>query len=100
MDLPVTRPEFVTSSGTEKSVLELRDARHPCVAKTFSGNGFIANDTVLACATSKEKSTSNPGAHVMLLTGPNMGGKSTLLANVCLCHNAQLGAMYRQGNVD
>ena len=85
MDLPVARPEFVDATDGQKAVLELRDARHPCVAKTFSGNGFIANDTVLAGSGAQEKSTSNPGAHVMLLTGPNMGGKSTLLRQTCIC---------------
>ena len=27
--------------------LEIRDARHPCVCRTFSGSDFIPNDTVI-----------------------------------------------------
>jgi DNA mismatch repair protein MSH6 len=100
MDLPVCRPEFVNSNEHGNAILELREARHPCIAKTFSGNGFIPNDTILGLdqqidnATNRivESSTSNPTAHTMLLTGPNMGGKSTLLRQTCICViMAQLG---------
>ena len=35
MDLPVCRPEFVESNESGNAILELREARHPCIAKTF-----------------------------------------------------------------
>jgi DNA mismatch repair protein MSH6 len=97
MDLPVCRPEFVKANADGNAILELREARHPCIAKTFAGNGFIPNDTVLGANQQqaqgkKEASTSNSAAHTMLLTGPNMGGKSTLLRQTCICViMAQLG---------
>ena len=95
MDLPVCRPEFVESNKSGNAILELREARHPCIAKTFSGNGFIPNDTLLGTDgndSKKELATSQPSAHTMLLTGPNMGGKSTLLRQTCICViMAQLG---------
>ena len=47
MDLPVCRPEFVKANADGNAILELREARHPCIAKTFAGNGFIPNDTIL-----------------------------------------------------
>ena len=27
--------------------LEIREARHPCICRTFSGGDFIPNDTVI-----------------------------------------------------
>ena len=66
-------------------ILELIQARHPCVAaglERLGRNSFIPNDTVL---------TPDVG-RCMLLTGPNMGGKSTLLRQTCLAVIvAQLG---------
>ena len=94
MDLPVCRPEFVEPAEDGQPLLELRQARHPCVAKTFSRSGFISNDTILGApfGSKAERSTSNPSGRVMLLTGPNMGGKSTLLRQTCICViMAQLG---------
>ena len=91
-DQPICRPEFVEDGS---QVLELRNARHPCIASTFSGNGFIPNDTILGARNieyEQEPSTSNPSASCMLLTGPNMGGKSTVLRQTCVCIiMAQLG---------
>jgi len=43
--------------------------RHPCAAR---GKKFIPNDTII------DKDS------VLLVTGPNMGGKSTLLRQTCL----------------
>ncbi len=53
--------------------LVIRDGRHPVVEQLLSGD-FIPNDTTL-----------DPVANqVLLLTGPNMGGKSTYLRQVAL----------------
>lgn len=62
--------------------LEILDSLHPCVISTFSGDEFIPNDVKLGveghCA-------------VTLVTGPNMGGKSTLMRQTALiCLMAQL----------
>lgn len=58
------KPEFVKDS--EEPVFNLKDMVHPCVLKT--GVDFVPNDTVF-----------EDNVHVMLVTGANMGGKSTLL---------------------
>lgn len=55
--------------------LDVTDLRHPCAADPAS---FIPNDIKLGA---KGNET---GDRVLLLTGPNMGGKSTLLRQVCL----------------
>ena len=65
---PACRPEFVES---ERSVLELTSLRHPCVIPGIASD-FIPNDTVLG----------GQSPNMVLLTGPNMGGKSTLLRQV------------------
>jgi DNA mismatch repair protein MutS len=71
------RPEV--HSGFE---LEIRDGRHPVVESMMPREEFIPNDVVLG-----------PEARVMILTGPNMAGKSTLLRQVGLIQIlAQIGA--------
>ncbi|KAG0243739.1 DNA mismatch repair protein msh6 [Mortierella sp. GBA43] len=78
LGFPSCRPEFVQS---EKSVLELKSLRHPCVIPGISSD-FIPNDTVLG----------GQEPNLILLTGPNMGGKSTLLRQTCVAIiMAQLG---------
>ncbi|KAJ3210844.1 DNA mismatch repair protein msh6 [Entophlyctis luteolus] len=79
MDGPVCRPVFVESS--HGGVFDVRDLRHPC-ARTEPGKDFIPNDTVLG----------RESPNMILLTGPNMGGKSTLLRQTCIAViMAQLG---------
>ena len=79
-------PRVCGRQGARGCRTEPRDARHPCIASTFSGNGFIANDTLLGCSQVEQcTSSSKPEASCLLLTGPNMGGKSTLLRQTCIC---------------
>lgn len=76
------KPEFVSVGSEESACLELRNCRHP-VAAAKMGNSFVPNDTEL-----------NVGAvpAVVVVTGPNMGGKSTVLRQTCLAVvMAQLG---------
>jgi DNA mismatch repair protein MutS len=57
--------------------LEIRAGRHPVVEDVLaraSGDGFVPNDTDLDPATTQ----------ILLLTGPNMSGKSTYLRQVAL----------------
>eukprot|EP00842_Homolaphlyctis_polyrhiza_P001905 jgi/Hompol1/2715/HPOL_006146-RA len=72
MPEPVCRPQFVESGP---SVLEVEELRHPCIMQT-STNHFIPNDTMLGGP--------KGSATMILLTGPNMGGKSTLLRQTCI----------------
>ena len=62
------RPEVHTGS-----VLEIRGGRHPVVETMMPREAFIPNDVVLG-----------EDARVVILTGPNMAGKSTLLRQVGL----------------
>ena len=71
-----TRPEI--NKGTAIRVWE---GRHP-VVEAASGRGFIPNDL----------SISSDGDQVLLITGPNMGGKSTYLRqNALIIILAQAG---------
>ncbi len=62
------------------SFIELKGARHPCLVQTFQGGEFIPNDIGLGSGGDGNKKN----YRVLLLTGPNMGGKSTLLRQTCL----------------
>lgn len=62
------RPKFHKSN---EPIFELKEMIHPCLAK--SGVNFIPNDINFE----KDK-------NVFLVTGPNMGGKSTLLRMSCI----------------
>src|SRR6266516_227151 len=55
--------------------LEIVAGRHPVVEYTLDGDVFIPNDTQLEA---------NQGTRIVLLTGPNMAGKSTYLRQVAL----------------
>jgi len=69
------KPEVLPKTDDGIQVLELTQMRHPCVQmvmKDTSRRKFIPNDLVLG-----EPNT-------LLITGPNMGGKSTLLRQTCL----------------
>uniref|UniRef100_A0A2Z5U638 Putative DNA mismatch repair protein Msh6 n=1 Tax=Reticulitermes speratus TaxID=60591 RepID=A0A2Z5U638_9NEOP len=66
-------PQFVLPSEEMKPSLNITDGRHPCVS---CADGFIPNDTVIGCGENK--------TNVVLVTGPNMGGKSTLMRQVGL----------------
>ena len=64
-----TRP--VLDEGVE---IVIRGGRHPIVEARLDKGQFVANDTSL----------SNDDAQLIILTGPNMSGKSTYLRQVAL----------------
>ncbi|KAL2612521.1 hypothetical protein R1flu_024213 [Riccia fluitans] len=85
---PTCRPQFVQSKGLGKggSVLEIKSLWHPYASGGQDG-AFVPNDIELG-----RVGESRNVPHAMLLTGPNMGGKSTLLRATCLAVIlAQLG---------
>ncbi len=56
------------------SVISIKNGRHPVVEKLVKSNRFIPNDTLL-------DDTEN---RMMIITGPNMAGKSTYMRQVAL----------------
>ena len=53
--------------------IEIRDGRHPLVEKILTGGLFVPNDTNLS-----------QNRAMMIITGPNMAGKSTYMRQVAL----------------
>ncbi len=65
------RPQFMREPG-----IEIRQGRHPVVEARLAettGGSFIANDTLLG-----------PKQRMQVITGPNMGGKSTYMRQVAI----------------
>ena len=64
-------------------VLEIQKGRHPVVEKALPPGGFVPNDTRL----------SNEDDQLVILTGPNMAGKSTYIRQVAIITlMAQIGS--------
>nr|XP_056709679.1 DNA mismatch repair protein Msh6 isoform X2 [Euleptes europaea] len=87
-DGPLCRPVFLLPEKNTPPFLELRASRHPCITQTFFGDDFIPNDILIGV----EGEDSWTDARCVLVTGPNMGGKSTLMRQAgLLVIMAQLG---------
>ncbi len=74
-----TRPDI-----NDSEVLEIKDGRHPVIEKRLTpDNPYISNDTLL----------DNKDQQVIIITGPNMSGKSALLRQTALIMiMAQMGS--------
>ncbi|WP_226665565.1 DNA mismatch repair protein MutS [Metabacillus litoralis] len=62
------KPEF-----SRKGELSIKDGRHPVVEKVMDSQEYVAND----CSFSEKRA-------MLLITGPNMSGKSTYMRQVAL----------------
>ncbi|KAF0158250.1 MAG: DNA mismatch repair protein MutS [Syntrophaceae bacterium] len=58
----------------EEDVINIKDGRHPVVEAAFKKEGFVPNDTLLDLQ----------GNRLLVITGPNMAGKSTYIRQVAL----------------
>ena len=65
---------YVRPTLTDGDELDIVNGRHPVVERVLPQGSFVPNDTKLSRA----------GARVVVLTGPNMSGKSTYLRQVAL----------------
>jgi len=65
---------YVMPTVDQGSVIAIQDGRHPVIEQTEVLGGFIANDTNLDLDQQR----------LLLITGPNMAGKSTYLRQVAL----------------
>jgi DNA mismatch repair protein MutS len=65
---------YVRPELTEDNRISINQGRHPVVEKLLINGSFVSNDTYL----------SSDDAQLIVLTGPNMSGKSTYLRQVAL----------------
>jgi DNA mismatch repair protein MutS len=65
---------YVKPLVDESGTILIREGRHPVVEQLSSDLTFVPNDTALDC----------DGNRLVILTGPNMAGKSTYLRQVAL----------------
>jgi DNA mismatch repair protein MutS len=68
------RRGYVRPDLDEGVSIEIRGGRHPIVEARLTEGAFVPNDTSLSC----------DEAQLIVLTGPNMSGKSTYLRQVAL----------------
>uniref|UniRef100_A0A2P2JZX2 DNA mismatch repair protein n=3 Tax=Rhizophora mucronata TaxID=61149 RepID=A0A2P2JZX2_RHIMU len=82
---PACRPLILPSSSSEVPCLSAKSLGHPILrSDSLNKGGFVPNDIRIG---------GSGCASFILLTGPNMGGKSTFLRQVCLAVIlAQVGA--------
>ena len=76
------RNRYVRPELTEEVVLEIVGGRHPVVEQTLQEEPFVPNDLHL-----------NEEARILIITGPNMAGKSVYLRqNALIVLMAQMGS--------
>jgi len=74
-----SRPTILECNLDTPSSIKVVQGRHPCVEKTLGTSEFVPNDLTLGL---HREDGSTP--RVLLLSGVNMGGKSTCLRQTCL----------------
>jgi DNA mismatch repair protein MutS len=70
---------YVRPALSDSTELAIEGGRHPIVEAALDGAQFVPNDTRLAAL-----DADGGGTRLLLLTGPNMAGKSTYLRQVAL----------------
>jgi DNA mismatch repair protein MutS len=76
---------YVRPELADDACLEIVAGRHPVVETATNAGEFIANDTRFRARNGDTSEITSDGAPtIMLLTGPNMAGKSTYLRQVAL----------------
>ena len=75
--------DYVKPSINEEGIIEIQEGRHPVVEKVIGNGEFVSNDTTLNTKDNR----------LLLITGPNMAGKSTYMRQVALITlMAQIGS--------
>jgi DNA mismatch repair protein MutS len=75
--------DYSRPSVNDDAVIMIRDGRHPVIERMTSSEQFVPNDLVM----------DEGGARILLITGPNMAGKSTYLRqNALIAIMAQIGS--------
>ncbi|MBI1870962.1 MAG: DNA mismatch repair protein MutS [Chlamydiae bacterium] len=72
--LVALKNDYVWPQVNDSDVIEIEEGRHPVIEQISVGEGFVANDTLL----------DGHENQILMITGPNMAGKSTYLRQVAL----------------
>ena len=74
---------YVMPNVDESGVMEIKEGRHPVIEQMLKGSLFVPNDTML----------DEDENRMLLITGPNMAGKSTYMRqNALIALMAQIGS--------
>ena len=85
------RHGYIRPELTADDAITIKGGRHPVVERSPDSDGFISNDTYLC----------NKDTQLIILTGPNMSGKSTYLKQVALIALlAQIGSFVPADSAD
>jgi len=68
------RNGYIKPTLNNDDVIDIKGGRHPIVERSIGSDNFVPNDTYLC----------NENTQLIILTGPNMSGKSTYLRQVAL----------------
>jgi len=68
------RHRYVRPSLSDDDIVDIKGGRHPVVEQSIGSDEFVPNDAYLC----------NKNSQLIILTGPNMSGKSTYLRQVAL----------------
>jgi len=78
-----TRYDYTCPIVDDGAVLQIRDGRHPVIERVLTTERFVPNDTLLDDGDNR----------LLIITGPNMAGKSTYIRQVALITiMAQMGS--------
>ena len=77
------KENYVRPSLNRSGVIDIKNGRHPVIEKMLGSDKFIPNDAYL----------DDQANRIMIITGPNMAGKSTYMRQTALiCLMAQVGS--------
>ncbi|MBN2541779.1 DNA mismatch repair protein MutS [bacterium] len=68
------KKKYVKPQITDENIIKIEEGRHTVIEDILGGSEFVPNDTYL----------SNADNQILVVTGPNMSGKSTFLRQVAL----------------
>ncbi|MEW6095586.1 MAG: DNA mismatch repair protein MutS [bacterium] len=66
--------DYIMPEINNENIISIKDGRHPVVEKVLVGERFVPNDTFIDSNTEQ----------ILIITGPNMAGKSTYIRQVAL----------------
>ncbi|MFC1499275.1 DNA mismatch repair protein MutS, partial [Verrucomicrobiota bacterium] len=82
---------YVRPGMTGDDAIMIKEGRHPVIEQMPDAERFVPNDTVLDCSDSQ----------IIIITGPNMAGKSTYIRQVALIViMAQMGSFVPAGEAE